>query len=68
MTRHRWGDPDRREHETVRVCVKCGIAKVTHHEFDGPMPIHWSDYFDADRPIRTVRVPVCVPVEQGVTA
>lgn len=64
----RWGDPDRREHETVRVCLKCGMTKVTRHEWDGRCPIHWSEYFDVERPIRTTNVPPCVPVREAAHA
>jgi hypothetical protein len=31
-SRHRWGEPQRTAYETVRVCQRCGLERVTRHE------------------------------------
>lgn len=62
MTRHRWSDPDRRAHETIRTCVKCGILKITRHEH----PEHWTEFWNVDQRVDSSNTPACVPDEQGV--
>lgn len=50
-TRHRWGE--RKEispHKTEYTCGRCGMVKVSRHEFEGGFPIHWKEFWrDLDR-------------------
>lgn len=59
---HRWAEPTRPSHLlTIRVCIKCGLAKHTRHE----APEHWSEFRAQDgRLIETAdgRTPACLPV------
>jgi hypothetical protein len=71
MTRHSWSQPTRTsELRTVRVCRRCGLIRVTHHD-GGPGVIPWVE-FEADSGMRVEaaggsgRTPACEPVEAGV--
>lgn len=39
--RHQWSPPRRTEYRTERVCLKCGLVKVTRHE-PGARP--WQEF------------------------
>lgn len=39
--RHKWGGPNRTEHKSERVCIICGLIKVSHHQGDS----HWIDFW-----------------------
>jgi hypothetical protein len=57
--RHRWGPPDRRLHETVRTCLKCGLVKLSRHEGN----LHWIEWYRVEERVELMRTPACVPVE-----
>lgn len=44
--RHRWGEPERELHRTVRVCRKCGMVRVTRH--DDPRAFPWLEWTDRE--------------------
>ena len=44
-SRHQWDKPQRYPHKTERVCLKCGLVKVTRHEAEGPRDLHWMEYW-----------------------
>lgn len=54
--RHSWADPVRFEHKTERLCVLCGIVKVTRHE-PGVQP--WLEFFRGLDRIECERTPAC---------
>lgn len=42
---HKWSDPTRpSRHLSERVCIRCGLKKITHHEDRW----HWAEYRAAD--------------------
>ena len=38
---HSWSEPVRFEHKSERVCARCGLIKVSHHEGNE----HWIDFW-----------------------
>jgi hypothetical protein len=66
--RHRWGEPHRFPHKTERVCLKCGMVKVTRHESEGPRDIHFQEFWrDLDQ-IACDGTPPCEPQPAQVPA
>lgn len=64
--RHSWGEPIRFEHKSERVCVHCGLIKVSHHEGDS----HWIDFWrngllGTPDLIATDRTPACEGAANG---
>lgn len=45
--RHKWSPAWRpSDHKTERTCVRCGLIKVTRHEFAGaPGERHWTEWW-----------------------
>lgn len=43
-SRHRWSQPIRTEHRSVRTCVKCQMRKISHHQGDE----HWVEFVGTD--------------------
>lgn len=41
MARHQWSPPYRKPYRTERVCLRCGMVRVTRHE---PGQIPWPEY------------------------
>jgi hypothetical protein len=39
MSRHRWSPPIRSLYRTERLCLKCGVLKVTHHDDPHSFPV-----------------------------
>lgn len=39
--RHSWGPPYRQQYRTERVCLNCGLVKVTRHE---PGALPWVEF------------------------
>lgn len=63
-SRHRWSPhayrPD--EHHTIRLCLNCGLKRVTRHEGDR----HWLEFYDTEGMrirIEGDRTPPCEPQE-----
>jgi hypothetical protein len=50
-TRHSWCDKNVvSAHKSERECRRCGMVKVTRHEFDGRRELHWQEFWrDLDR-------------------
>jgi hypothetical protein len=59
--RHQWGKPQRYLHKTERVCIKCGLVKVTRHEAEGPRDLHWMEYWRGLDQIKSHTTPACEP-------
>lgn len=60
VSRHQWGPKMRYLHKSERVCLKCGIVKVSRHEVDGPRDLHWKEYWRGLDQIISHRTPPCV--------
>ena len=61
VQRHRWSEPARFLHKSERLCVKCGLVKVTRHEAAGSRDMHWIEWWrDLDQ-IKSDRTPACEP-------
>lgn len=56
--RHVWSEASRTEHETVRLCARCEIIRVTRHE-PGKMP--WTEFrrMEGTR-LNCIATPPCV--------
>lgn len=52
--KHRWGDPERTERRTERVCIRCDLMKVTRHE-----EIIWIEWQRDGVQIASDRTPPC---------
>lgn len=59
MARHQWGAPERYEHKTERICLKCGMIKVTRHEAEGPRDLHWQEFWRGLDQIACEGTPPC---------
>jgi hypothetical protein len=58
IPRHQWGEPARFVYKTERVCLRCGLCKVTRHE---PAST-WIEWWRGVDRIQTERTPACVAV------
>lgn len=69
MSRHRWGDKvPVSPHKTERECLnRCGIVKVTRHEFEGGREVHWIEFWRGLDRIKGAATPVCEPISEVVT-
>lgn len=67
-SRHRWGEPVRFPHKTERVCLKCGMVKVTRHEWDGGREVCWQEFWSGEDQIDADRTPACEPETAKVPA
>lgn len=54
--RHKWDEPIRLQHKTMRTCTICGIVKVTRHE---PGVLPWLEFWRGEQKIETDRTPAC---------
>lgn len=55
--RHQWGEAMRYEHSTTRMCLRCGLVKVTRHE---PNVRAWIEFVRDCEPLRGVEgTPAC---------
>lgn len=55
--RHQWSPARRTSHRTERVCLKCGLVKVTRHE---PDALPWQEFERRGRILRGVQgTPKC---------
>lgn len=71
--RHSWSPANRpSEHKTERTCARCGLFKVTRHEFAGSGgERHWTEWWrpaeDVGPPIRIDcdKTPACAPATEG---
>lgn len=66
MSRHRWGDkvvicPNKTERECLN---RCGVVKVTRHEFDGGREVHWVEFWRGLDRVEADATPVCEPVSE----
>jgi hypothetical protein len=59
--RHRWPDePNRFEHKTERECSRCGIVKVTRHEWECGRDVYWTEFWrDLERVDKDGETPPC---------
>jgi hypothetical protein len=63
--RHSWSGPSRpSELRTERVCVRCGLLKVTRHD-GGTSALPWVEFYEAISGllIETERTPRCEPAD-----
>lgn len=45
-TRHKWGERDEvSPQRTLYHCKRCGMIKVSRHEFEGAFPTHWKEFW-----------------------
>lgn len=57
--KHRWGEPQRKDcHTTRRVCVACGLVKVSRHEPENN-PQHWTEWERAGARFNSDKTPAC---------
>jgi len=56
--RHRWGDPARYPLKTERVCLRCGLIRVTRHDA-GPTAVPWVEFWNGDGRVETPATPKC---------
>lgn len=66
MSRHRWGDKVVvSANKTERECLnRCGIVKVTRHEFDRGRALHWIEFWRGLDRIEGDATPVCEPISE----
>lgn len=68
VPRHSWGAPDRFPNKTERVCVHCGVVRVTRHE--GVR--HWTEFWRGLERVASDghgwRTPACERGEEGADA
>lgn len=58
--RHQWGEAMRYEHSTTRMCLRCGLVKVTRHE---PNVRPWVEFVRDCEPLGgSEGTPACEPV------
>lgn len=67
--RHSWGEPSRIPNaialprKTERECEKCGVVKVTWHDFDGSRETFRTEFYRGLDRIEGTGTPVCEAVE-----
>lgn len=54
--RHAWGDPVRFQYKTERICLVCGLIKVTRHE---PSTHPWLEFWRGSEKLDVQCTPVC---------
>jgi hypothetical protein len=61
MTKHRWGDRNVvSPNKTERDCLnECGVLKVTRHECQGGIELHWVEFWRGLERIECVGTPIC---------
>ena len=59
-TRHRWGKPVRfGTYKAERECARCGVVKVSRHEFEGGREVHWQEFWRDEERIHHAATPPC---------
>ena len=62
MKRHKWGDKIAfpLANKSERTCLNgCGITKVSRHENEGGMDLHWMEFWCGEERIHCVGTPPC---------
>ena len=59
--KHSWGEPVRPDlNNTLRTCKKCGLIRITRHEYDN-MPRHWIEFRHGENRVVMVGQPNKTP-------
>ena len=62
--RHKWFENSRVPDRTVRICERCGLIKVSRHEFEGGRPLHWIEFYRGSERVPGDGTPPCEPEQK----
>jgi hypothetical protein len=63
--KHKWTESSRDDDgtRTVRTCDRCGLLKISRHEWAGTRMDHWTEFWRGTERVPGDGTPVCEPVE-----